>query len=59
MQVKNGACKSFLPRLQPVRLQNVEINHFESCDISEENMTRDDVSHLIINDDEDITDVEA
>ena len=58
MQVKNGACKSFLPRLQPVRLQNVEINHFE-CDISEKNMTRDDVSHLIINDDDDITDVEA
>ena len=52
MCIRHGPYESLLPKLQAVCVHNKEIDPFE-CDITEEDMAQEDVSHLIIDDDED------
>ena len=49
---------SLLHKQQAVCVHSEEIDPFE-CDISEEGMAQEYVSHLIIDDDDDIIDVET
>ena len=54
----NGPCESFLPKQQAVCIHSEEIDPFE-CEISEEDMAQEDVSHLIIDNDDEIINVET
>ena len=51
MCIKHGPCKS--PKLLVVPVQSEELYH-SGCDMSEEDRAQEDVSHIIIDDDNNV-----
>ena len=58
MCLKHRPCKNFMLKLQTVLVQSKEADPFD-CNISEEDMALEDVSYLIIDDNDYIIDVQA
>ena len=54
----NGPCESLLPKRQAVCVHNEEIDP-SKCEISKEDMAQENVSHLIIDNNDDIINVET
>ena len=52
MCIKHGPCESLLPKLQAVGTPRDEVDLFE-CSISEGDLAQEDISELILDDDDD------